>query len=130
MTEEWNEELPQEDFSEEQLEAERRRMRRRARLVGRIIDRIFLFVLTTLLILGAFWLALEYVIVKGPSPTWRDHFVLSMLEDPRTGFVANIYLSQAEVEEIAAAAGEERDSWIPAFLEKAEPARADSEGNG
>lgn len=127
MYEELTEEEPQEELSEElseeQLEAARRREKRRMRRIGRIIDRIFGFFLATLLMLSIIWLALEYVIVKGPSPTWKETFVLSMLEDPRTAFLANVYLTQAEVEEIAAGAvagTEERDSWIPAFLERAE----------
>ena len=87
----------------EQEEAERQRQaKRRRRTVGTVIDRIFGFVLATLLMLLLFGLGLEYVIVKGPSPAWRDRFVLSMLEDQRTSFVPHVFLSDDEVDQIAA----------------------------
>lgn len=65
-----------------------------------IINKIFGFLLTTCILLGVVGLSFEYVLVKGPSPSLRDTFVMTMLETRRFGFLANIFLSDEEVAEI------------------------------
>lgn len=65
-----------------------------------IINKIFGFLLTTCILIGVVGLSVEYVFVKGPSPSLRDTFVMTMLETRRFGFLANIFLSDEEVAEI------------------------------
>ena len=87
----------QELFEEEQ---ERRDKKARRKKVQRVIDRIFGFILTTGILFGVAGLAVEYVLVKGPSPALRNMFVNTMLETRRFDFIANVYLSEAEIDAI------------------------------
>ena len=87
----------QELFEEEQ---ERRDKKARRKKVQRVIDRIFGFILATGILFGVSGLAVEYVLVKGPSPALRNMFVNTMLETRRFGFIANVYLSEAEIDAI------------------------------
>ena len=87
----------QELFEEEQ---ERRDKKARRKKVQRVIDRIFGFILATGILFGVAGLAVEYVLVKGPSPALRNMFVNTMLETRRFGFIANVYLSEAEIDAI------------------------------
>lgn len=84
-------------FDEEQ---ERRQKKARRKKVQRVIDRIFGFILATGILFGVSGLAVEYVLVKGPSPALRNMFVNTMLETRRFGFIANVYLSEDEVNAI------------------------------
>lgn len=84
----------QELFEEEQ---ERRDKKARRKKVQRVIDRIFGFILATGILFGVAGLAVEYVLVKGPSPALRNMFVNTMLETRRFDFIANVYLSEAEI---------------------------------
>jgi len=54
----------------------------------------FLFVLVVLI------LSLVWVLSRGPSPTAQRLFVLTVKETSAVGFLANIFLSDAEVDEI------------------------------
>jgi len=83
----------------EMLEAEKlkRRKRARRRKTMRIIDRIFGFFIATGIVVGCACLALEYIIVKGPSPSLSDAFVMTMLETRRFKFIPNIYLTNEQV---------------------------------
>ena len=65
-----------------------------------IINRCLGFLMTTGILIGVAGLSLEYVLVKGPSPSLRDTFVMTMLETRRFGFIANIFLTDEEVAEI------------------------------
>lgn len=65
-----------------------------------IINRFLGFLVTTGILIGVAGLSLEYVLVKGPSPSLRDTFVMTMLETRRFGFIANIFLTDEEVAEI------------------------------
>ena len=76
----------QELFEEEQ---ERRDKKARRKKVQRVIDRIFGFILATGILFGVAGLAVEYVLVKGPSPALRNMFVNTMLETRRFGFIAS-----------------------------------------
>ena len=87
----------QELFEEEQ---ERRDKKARRKKVQRVIDRIFGFILATGILFGVAGLAVEYVLVKGPSPALRNMFVNTMLETRRFDFIANVYLSEAEIDAI------------------------------
>lgn len=104
--------LNSKELAPEVLEAEKKRRKSRAvrRKVGRVIDRIFGFVLATCIVFGLSGLALEYVLIKGPSPALKETFVNTMLETRRFRFIPNIFLSEEEVSEIQA--GREQDKSI------------------
>ena len=68
--------------------------------VVRFIDRLFGFVLATVIVLGICGLGLEWVLVKGPSPALRDSFVMTMAWTRRFDFIANIFLTPEEVNDI------------------------------
>ena len=89
----------------EMLAAEKlkRRKKARRRKAMRIIDRIFGFFLATGIVVGCACLALEYIIVKGPSPSLSNAFVMTMLETRRFKWIPRIYLTGDEINEIAKA---------------------------
>ena len=66
----------------------------------RVIDRIFGLIIAAVIVLGVFGLALEWVILKGPSPELRDSFVMGMLWTRRFDFIPYIFLSQDEIQDI------------------------------
>ena len=87
---------PSEDM---EIEAGRSKEERQKKAIG-VINKILGFLLTTVILIGVAGLSLEYVLVKGPSPSLRDTFVMTMLETRRFGFMANVFLSDEEVAEI------------------------------
>ena len=68
--------------------------------ITRFIDRLFGLVLAAGIVLVLFGLALEWIVVKGPSPALRDSFVMTMIWTRRFDFIPNIFLSEEEVQEI------------------------------
>ena len=68
--------------------------------IVRFIDRIFGLVLAAGIVLGIFGLALEWILLKGPSPELRDSFVMTMLQTRRFGFIPHVFLTDEEVTEI------------------------------
>ena len=68
--------------------------------IVRFIDRVFGLVLAAGIVLAAFGLALEWILVKGPSPALRDSFVMTMIWTRRFDFIPSIFLTDAEVSEI------------------------------
>ena len=87
---------PSEDM---EIEAGRSEEERQKKAIG-VINKILGFLLTTVILIGVAGLSLEYVLVKGPSPSLKDTFVMTMLETRRFGFIAHIFLSDEEVAEI------------------------------
>jgi len=71
--------------------------------VRRVILRILLVLFTIIIVVLLALLGVIYVMEKGPSKTARNIFVISCLETSAIKFVPNIFLSQAEVDEIVAA---------------------------
>lgn len=84
----------------EQRELRRRRAKKKAR--SRTINRIFGFVLATVIMAGLGGLALEYVLLKGPSETLRNTFAMTMFETRRFTWIPNIFLTEEEVAELKA----------------------------
>ena len=68
--------------------------------IGRFLGRVLCVLLVTVLLLVAGLYGVMYILTKGPSPTARDRFVLSVRETSAIGFLANLYLSDEEIEEI------------------------------
>ena len=66
----------------------------------RVIDRLFGLVLAAVIVIGIFGLAMEWILVKGPSPALRDSFVMTMIWTRRFDFIPNIFLTQEEITEI------------------------------
>lgn len=66
----------------------------------RFIDRVFGLVLATVIVGGIFGLALEWILVKGPSPALRDSFVMTMAWTRRFDFIPNIFLTTEETDKI------------------------------
>ncbi len=68
--------------------------------ITRVIDRLFGLVLAAGIVLVLFGLALEWIVVKGPSPALRDSFVMTMIWTRRFDFIPNIFLTEDEITEI------------------------------
>ncbi len=83
-------------YADPAAEREEREKRRRARKRKRIINRIFGFFLTTGVLFGVCGLALEYVLIKGPSPALRDTFAMTMAETRRFTFIPYIFMTREE----------------------------------
>lgn len=70
------------------------------RSVTRTVTRVTATVLTVLLIVLTALYGVMWILVNGPSPTARRLFVLSVKETSAGGFLADIYLTKAEISEI------------------------------
>lgn len=79
-----------------EFEREQRAKKRKAKKRKRIADRILGFILTTVILLGVCGLSLEYVLLKGPSPSLRDTFAMTMAETRRFTWVPYIFLTREE----------------------------------
>ena len=65
-----------------------------------IVGRILVCIATALLLLLLFAYGIMWILVNGPSPTAKKLFVLSVKETSAGGFLADIYLSQGEIDAI------------------------------
>ena len=65
-----------------------------------IVGRILVCVATAVLLLLLFAYGTMWILVKGPSPTAKKLFVLSVRETSAGGFLADIYLSKSEIDAI------------------------------
>ena len=70
--------------------------------VLRIVGRVSLFLLTTILLIALALYGVMYILAKGPSPTARNLFVMSVKETSAMGFLANLFFSEEEIAEIMA----------------------------
>ena len=68
--------------------------------IGRFFGRFFIWVAATLIIVLIGLYVFFFMVNKGPSPRIRDLFVASAKESSVGGVVADIYLSQAQIDEI------------------------------
>lgn len=73
-----------------------------ARVMG-VVGRIFLVLLETVLLLAVALYGVMYVLAKGPSPAASELFVRSVRETSAIGFLANLYLSDEEIDALLAA---------------------------
>lgn len=65
--------------------------------VLRVLGRILFLILETVLLLCVALYGVMYVLAKGPSPSARDLFVMSVRETSAIGFLAELYLSEEEI---------------------------------
>ena len=68
--------------------------------IVRFIDRLFGLVVAAGIVLVLFGLALEWIVVKGPSPALRDSFVMTMIWTRRFDFIPHIFLTSDEITDI------------------------------
>ncbi len=78
--------------------------------VPAIIGRVAAVVGAVLLVLVIAAYGIMWILVNGPSPTARRLFVLSVKETSAGGFLANIYLSEEEIDKILGTNAEEDPS--------------------
>lgn len=64
--------------------------------------KVLTVLLVTVLLLAAALYGVMFILCKGPSPAARDLFVMSVRETSAVGWLANLYLSQEEIDAIEA----------------------------
>ena len=67
------------------------------RIILGILGKLLLLILETVLLIAVGLYGLMYVLAKGPSPTARDLFVLSVRETSAIGFLADWFFSEEEI---------------------------------
>lgn len=77
------------------------------RTLGRILGRFVIFLLVTVMLLVFGLYCIMFVVAKGPSPTARDLFVLSVRETSAVGFLANLFFTDEEIAQIEAGSEKE-----------------------
>lgn len=80
----------------------RKRKRPLWRGIARAVGRLAVFLVVTVLLIGIALYGVMYVLAKGPSPTARNLFVMSVRETSAVGFLADLFLTEAEIAEIEA----------------------------
>lgn len=80
----------------------RPKKRSAARIILGIIGKFFIFLLETVLLAAIALYGIMFVLAKGPSPTARDIFVLSVRETSAVGFLANLFFTDEEIAQIEA----------------------------
>lgn len=73
-------------------------------VLWKIVSRFLIFILVTAILLVGALYGVMYIVCKGPSPTARDLFVMSVRETSAVGFLANLFFTD---EEIAAIEGQD-----------------------
>ena len=71
------------------------------------LGRTFLVLLETVVLLAIVLYGVMYVLTKGPSPTARDIFVMSVRETSAVGFLADLFFTPEEIAAIEAKGAEE-----------------------
>ena len=67
------------------------------------LGKFALILLETVLLLAVALYGVMYVLAKGPSPTARDIFVMSVRETSAIGFIADLFFTEEEIAQIEAA---------------------------
>ena len=62
-----------------------------------VAGKVSLILLETVLLLVVALYGVMYILAKGPSPTARDLFVLSVRETSAVGFLANLFFTEEEI---------------------------------
>lgn len=93
-------EIIREDVPAVDKAAEKKAKKLKRRRRQRFWDRVAGFIIASVLVGGCSCLALEYILVKGPSPALGELFINTMYETRRFRFIPQIFLTQEEVDEI------------------------------
>ena len=124
MSKNKNKNLNELPLREREEEKARRRKVARLRGAGRFINRILGILVVTGIVIGCAGLALEYILLKGPSPALRETFAMTMFETRRFTWMPNIFLTEDEVSELRSARNghveEEFDASLITIAPKAE----------
>lgn len=91
---------PEEPAAEVVPNKQKKKNNTKLRTFGRGLAKVGIALLTTVVLLVAVLYGVMYVLAKGPSPTARDLFVRSVRETSAVGFLANLYFTEAEIQEI------------------------------
>ncbi len=86
--------------SQNALNSSPSRAKSRARTILKYAGRVGLIVLTLLLTVVIGLYSIMFVLAKGPSPTARDLFVRSVMETSAAKFLARMYFSEEEINDI------------------------------
>lgn len=101
------------------------------RRFGKIAGGVLAILAETVLLLVIALYGVMYVLAKGPSPTARDLFVMSVRETSAVGFLANLYFSEEEIQEIVAGDEvEEYQDTDTSLIQITEPAESGAEAQG
>lgn len=91
-------ELPQESEPEEVEQKTKKKAKRSVwRTILGVFGKILLLILETVLLVAVGLYGVMFVLAKGPSPTARDLFVLSVRETSAVGFLANLFFTDEEI---------------------------------
>ena len=98
-------EVPEREAEKPARKAEVKTKKKEAKTgVGRtvlgILGKVMLVILETVLLLVIALYGVMFVLAKGPSPTARDLFVMSVRETSAMGWLANIYFTEEEIAKI------------------------------
>lgn len=89
------------DESKRRSEKHRKHKRKKFfRKLWRFVKRLLCFVLVTAVMLTGTLYGVMYLLAKGPSVTARNLFVTSVRETSAIGFLANLYFTDEEIEQI------------------------------
>lgn len=102
--------IAEEEYDVKLLEKEKRLRRKKWDGVNRFLNRITGFIIVAVLVFGCAGLALEYQLVKGPSPAFSDMWIHTISETRRFDFINNLFLSE---EEVAAALTPKAERAVP-----------------
>ena len=96
------------------------------------LGRIVLLLMETVMLVAMLLYGVMYVLAKGPSPTARDMFVMSVRETSAIGFLANIYFTDEEIAQIEANknTGEYVETDTSLINISTEPAQSEADGQG
>jgi len=67
---------------------------------------VFIILLETVLLLTGAIYGVMFVVAKGPSPTARNLFIRSVRETSAVGFLANLFYSEAEIQQMVGGIGD------------------------
>ena len=125
-------EEPREDGKKKQKKGAGKEKKKK-RGFWRFLGRTFLVVLETALLLTIALYGVMFVLAKGPSPTARDLFVMSVRETSAIGWLANIYFTDEEIAQIENRSEVEEyvemDTSLIQFPKETEPAEGEEEEN-
>ncbi|MBO5282949.1 MAG: hypothetical protein J6B43_07490, partial [Lachnospiraceae bacterium] len=78
----------------------------------RFMAKLFLILLETVLLVAVLLYGVMYVLAKGPSPTARDLFVMSVRETSAMYWLANLYFTDSQIAQIESAGQQEVEEYV------------------